>query len=410
MNLEDVMSTHAGRAAGPVLTLRDVQQRAQRIQRRRRTVAAIGVGATVAAVVLPASLLAGGHPDSAPPPGPASPGPSVNADAVQQDPLDMRIARAEPGGAPPTTAWIEGRTLHRLDGSTVALEHDYQELDVVGGDTYLAVRRESDAEADGSSLDEIGADGAVASTRLIIPTGQASVVTSADRSVAAWTTPGGEIQVWDRDGERTLARTGRSPWTGTAVAVFGSQTCGDPGDGCRVVVNDPDSDPVSYARDGSEPVGGNFLTVLAVSPDDDLVAGSRPGPGGKSCTLIWDRSDEQDLQDCASSRTSPFAFSPDGAHTAEYPPQRDGEPAWIDIRDARTGELAAKVVARGDSDTSNIEPVVWEDARHYLVVALHQGRWLLLRGDLDGRLEIVEGPTDGPDARQPYESPYVVAR
>lgn len=408
MNLEDVMTTHADRAGEPVLTLRDVQQRAQRIQRRRRTGAAVAVGAAVAAVVLPATLWAGGHPDSAPRPGPASSGPSINADAVQQDPLDMRIARAEPGGAPPTVAWIEGRTLHRLDGSTVELAHDYDELDVVGGDTYLAVRRGNDAETDGSSLDELGADGSVVSTRLITPTGQASVVTSADRTVAAWTTPDGEVQVWDRDGERTLASTGRTSWTGNAVAVFGSQTCGDPGDGCRVVVNDPDSDPVAYTRDGSEPVGGNFLTVFAMSPDGELVAGNRgDNDGVTACTTVWDMQDDKDLHRC---QTNPFGFSPDSQHTTEYAPQRDGEPAWIDIRDARTGELAAKIVARGDSDTSNIEPVVWEDARHYLVVALHQGRWLLLRGDLDGRLEIVEGPTDGPDAQQPYVSPYVIAR
>jgi len=408
MNLEDVMTTHADRAGEPVLTLRDVQQRAQRIQRRRRTGAAVAVGAAVAAVVLPATLWAGGHPASAPRPGPASSGPSINADAVQQDPLDMRIARAEPGGAPPTVAWLEGRTLHRLDGSTVQLGHDYDELDVVGGGTYLAVRRGNDAETDGSSLDELGADGNVVSTRLITPAGQASVVTSADRTVAAWTTPDGEVQVWDRDGERTLASTGRSPWTGTAVAVFGSQTCGDPGDGCRVVVNDPDSDPVAYTNEGSEPVGGNFLTILAMSPGGELVAGNRgDGNGVTACITMWDLRADKELHRC---RTNPFGFSPDGRHTTEYPPQRDGEPAWIDIRDARTGELAAKVVARGDSDTSNIEPVVWEDARHYLVVALHQGRWLLLRGDLDGRMEIVEGPTDGPDAQQPYVSPYVIAR
>ncbi|WP_418063289.1 hypothetical protein [Pimelobacter simplex] len=408
MNLEDVMTTHADRAGEPVLTLRDVQQRAQRIQRRRRTGAAVAVGAAVAAVVLPATLWAGGYPDSAPRPGPASSGPSINADAVQQDPLDMRIARAEPGGAPPTVAWIEGRTLHRLDGSMIQLGHDYDELDVVGGDTYLAVRRGNDAETDGSSLDELDPDGSVASTRLITPTGQASVVTSADRTIAAWTTPDGEVQVWDRDGERTLASTGRSSWTGNAVAVFGSQTCGDPGDGCRVVVNDPDSDPVAYTNEGSEPVGGNFLTILAMSPDGELVAGNRgDGDGVTACTTMWDLRADKELHRCQS---SPFSFSPDGRHTTEYAPQRDGEPAWIDIRDARTGELAAKIVARGDSDTSNIEPVVWEDARHYLVVALHQGRWLLLRGDLDGRLEIVEGPTDGPDAQQPYESPYVIAR
>ncbi|AIY17864.1 hypothetical protein GUY44_19935 [Pimelobacter simplex] len=408
MNLEDVMTAHADRAGEPVLTLRDVQQRAQRIQRRRRTAAAVVVGAAVAAIVLPATLLAGGHPDSAPRPGPASSGPSINADAVQQDPLDMRIARAEAGGAPPTVAWIEGRTLHRLDGSTVRLGHDYDELDVVGGNTYLAVRRGNEAETDGSSLDEIGADGSVVSTRLVTPTGQASVVTSADRTVAAWTTPDGKVQVWDRDGERTLASTGQTSWTGNAVAVFGSQTCGDPGDGCRVVVNPPDGDPVAYTNDGSEPVGGNFLNILTMSPDGELVAGNRgDNDGVTACTTVWDMQDDKDLHRC---QTTPFGFSPDGRHTTEYAPQRDGEPAWIDIRDARTGELAAKIVARGDSDTSNIEPVAWEDARHYLVVALHQGRWLLLRGDLDGRLEIVEGPTDGPNAQQPYESPYVIAR
>lgn len=408
MNLEDVMSSHADRAAGPVLTLRDVQQRAQRIQRRRRTGVMVGVGAAVAAVVLPATLLAGGHPDSAPRPGPASSGPSVNAHAVQQDPLDMRIARAEPGGAPPTVAWIEGRTLHRPDGTAVEVEHDYAELDVVGGDTYLAVRRGNDAETDGSSLDEIGADGGVVSTRLIASTGQASVVTSPDRTVAAWTTPDGKVQVRDEDGERTLASTGRTGWTGTAVAVFGSQSCGDPGDGCRVVVNPPDGDPVTYTNDGSEPVGGNFLTVLALSPDGDLVAGSRgDGNGVTACITLWDRQDDKDLHRCQS---HPVAFSPDSGHTADDPTRRAGEPASTEIRDARTGRLAAKIVAQGGADTSTIEPVVWEDARHYLVVALHQGTWLLLRGDLDGHLEIIEGPTDGPGAQQPYESPYVIAR
>ncbi len=408
MNLEDVMSTHADRAAGPVLSLRDVQQRAQRIQRRRRTAAATAVGAAVVTVVLPVSLVVSGDPDSAPRPGPATRGPSVNANAVQQDPLDMRIARAEPGGAPPTVAWIEGRTLHRLDGSTVELEHDYEELDVVGSDTYLAVRRGDDAETDGSRLDEIGEDGAVASTRLITPIGQASVVTSPDGSVAAWTTPDGAVQVWDRDGEQTLAGTGRGDQTGNAVAVFGSESCDGSGEGCRVVVNDPDGEPLSYSTDGSEPVGGGFLSILAVSPDGDLVAGNRGDGGGvTACTTVWDQGEDEALHRC---RTSPLEFSPDNAHTSEFAPQRDGEPAWIDIRDARTGELAARIVAEGDSDTSNIEPVVWEDATHFLLTALHEGRWLLLRGDLDGHLETIEGPTEGLDPEQPYEAPFVIAR
>lgn len=404
MNLEEVMVRHADRASGPELTLRDVQRRAQRIQRRRRAGAAVGVAAAVVAVVLPVSLLVDGTTRSAPEPGPATQSPSINADAVRQDPLDMRIAKAEPGGAAPTTAWIEGRTLHRLDGSTVELEHDYQELDVAG-DTYLAIRRGSDADTGGDVLDEIGDDGKVDSTRVITSNGQAAVVTSPDKTVAAWTTPEGEVQVWDRDGERTFATN--APGS-SAVAVFGSQTCADSGDGCLVIVNRPDDDPLIYSNAGSEPVGGGFSSILAVSPDDDLVAGFRTaGPGGTACVLIWDRSDDKDLHSCTS---SPFAFSPDSAHTAEYAPPRDGEPAWIEIRDARTGELAAKIVAKGDSDTSNIEPVAWEDSGHYLVTALHEGKWLLLRGDLEGHLEIVDGPTDGPNPGQPYESPYVVAR
>ncbi|UUW87351.1 hypothetical protein [Pimelobacter simplex] len=408
MNLEDVMTTHADRAAGPVLTLPDVQRRAQRIQRRRRTAAAVVAGAAVVAVVLPVSLLAGGTPDSAPPPGPATQSPSVNVHAVQQDPRDMRIERARPGGAPPTTGWIEGRTLHRLDGSTVALEHDYRELDVVGGETYLAVRRGTDADTAGSSLDEIGPDGAVASTRLITPVGQASVVTSPDKTVAAWTTPDGKVQVWDRDGEQTLAGTGRVSPTGGAVAVFGSRTCAGPDGDCRVVVNDPDRGPLTYSRAGSEPFVGGFLTLLAVAPDGDLAAGIRgPGPGGTACATMWDLGADQELHRC---QGDPSGFSPDSALTAEQASQGAGEPAEIEIRDARTGELAARIVANGDHDTSALEPVAWEDARHFLVTALHEGRWLLLRGDLDGHLEIIEGPIDGSGAGQPREAPYVIAR
>ena len=405
MNLEEVMVRHADRAAGAEVTLRDVQQRARRIQRRRRTGAAVGVAAAVTAVVLPVSLLVDGTTRSAPEPGPATQSPSINADAVRQDPLDMRIAKAEPGGAAPTVAWIEGRTLHRLDGSTVELEHDYLELDVVGGDTYLAVRRGDNGPIDGDVLDEIGDDGKVDSTRVITPIGQAAVITSPDKSVAAWTTPEGEVHVWDQQGDRTFATS--SPQS-NVVAVFGSRTCDDSGDGCRVVVNHADTDPTTYTANGSEPVGGGFLTILTMSPDGRLVAGNRGRTqGGDACIETWDVTADDELQRC---QASPFAFSPDGAHTAEYPPTRDGEPAWIEIRDARTGKLTAKVVAKGDSDTSNIEPVVWEDESHYLVTALHEGTWLLLRGDLEGHLEIIRGPIDGPNPGQPYESPYVIAR
>lgn len=408
MNLEDVMSTHADRAAGPVLTLHDVQQRAQRIQRRRRTAAATAVGAAVVAVVVPVSLVVSGPPDSAPRPGPATRVPSVNADAVQQDPLDMRVARAEPGGAPPTVAWIEGRTLHRPDGSVVELEHDYEELDVVGDDTYLAVRRGNDAETDGSSLDEIGEDGAVVSSRLVTPNGQASVVTSPDGSVAAWTTPEGDVQVWDRDGEQTLAGTGRGDQTGNVVAVFGSGTCDASGEGCRVVVNDPDGDPLSWSEDGSEPVGGGFLHLGAMSPDGVLATGNRgEATNGNACSTTWDLQAGEELHRCQS---SPFDFSPDGRHAGEWPSQADVEPASVQLTDARTGAPVARIVTAGTPEESYLEPVAWEDAEHFLLPALHRGRWLLLRGDLDGRLEIVEGPTGSPDPEQPFQSPFVVAR
>ncbi|MDN5744764.1 MAG: hypothetical protein L0H31_06535 [Nocardioidaceae bacterium] len=416
MNLEDVMTTHADRATAQELTLREVRTRAQRIQRHRRAGVTAGVAAAVAAVVLPISLLVGGNPRSAPPPpGPAKQTSLIDADAVQQDPLDMQIAQAKPGGVPPRPAWIQGQTLHRLDGSRVRLDQTYNELDVVNGETYLGVRSDLDPDSGASIVDEIGDDGQVASTRKVAGLVGQSVTMSADHSIAAWTTPEGDVQVWDRDGESTLTNTGPSRPPGNAVAVFGSETCDQTGSGCSVVVNPPSSmsgAPITYstAEPDGTPVGHGFRYLHAVSPDGTLYSGIRKlgEPGGTSCSATWDLTkDNQDMElhNCTS---SPFEFSPDSTHTAENSPQRDGEPASIEIRDARTADVSVKILAEGDSTTSVIDPVIWEDAENYLVTALHRGKWLLLRGDLQGRLEIVAGPIA--PTGEPFSSPYVIAR
>lgn len=404
MNLDELMGAHADRIDGTPITLGEVKARARIVKRRRAATAASAGVAAVIALVVPIAVLSGG-PDEDTQPQPVR---DPLSTVAPQDPLDMTIAAAAPGGAEPANAWLDGSTLHRLDGSSVEVAESYRKIYVVGGDVYLGVRRDAVTDL-GMTLDEIGSKGEAVSSRTIIST--TTVALSADKTVAAYTTPEGDVRVWDDRGESTLATTGQGQDTGNAVAVTGSESCDD---GCSVTVNPygPESgEPVVYSTQDPDgvPLANGFNYVYGVSPDGRLLSGTRtPGEPGADvgCIEIWDTTEAKMLHRCKSGGTN---FSPDSSHTGEPAAYRDGEAAWIEIRDARTGVLRVKIGGVGDSDNSQIEPVIWEDDTHYLVNALSDGKWTLLRGDLDGRLQVIAGPVDLPNPEQPYESPYAIA-
>jgi hypothetical protein len=350
------------------LTLDRVKGRAGRIRRTRRLVAA-GSALAAAAVIVPIVVFAGGNltddggPDPAPKP---TPDPTV----------------IDPSGT--GFDYLEGRILHRADGSTLDLPATYQDGSVLG-ELFAGVRYDENGEP---SLDIVDDTGDVVETHEtasgIAATDDGSTIAYVDRDGILWTqSDNGRISI--HDGLSTNA------YPATVL-------CGQEDLDCAVWIN--------YGDGSTTPENVSSHFRLAEVPDalsvgdateSRLAAVLNESKDEGSCGGVYDITSSSYVWEGCESYL--YDFSPDDAHLTGTHSYLDGPgPGYITILDAANGEERARL----DPKDGYIGRTVWQDAGHVLATVFDSKGWSVYRLGVDGSQERVLGPTPGDEFEPAY--------
>ncbi|PVG84709.1 hypothetical protein DDE18_03685 [Nocardioides gansuensis] len=367
------------------LTLHDVTGKARSIRRNRRLATGAGLLAA-AAVIVPVAIFSGGDARRAEEPMPVTPVPTPVAEQVVLSP-------DAPVGEAPRVAWIEGRTIHLPDGTTIATERPYVSVHLVAGDV-LAVW--NDDETGFKRMDELDESGEVlASTPMEGP-----VVANEDGSVIAYALGGehGPIQV--RTAEATTTIEADVPY-GMLTAVNGADGCPD---GCAIYYSAPGPEGGMGRVDLDGNVTRPVTDVLSISDahGDRLVAGLTAADSIELtfCSAVF----EGGARKWETCETSLEAFSPDGAWVMASDAYQDGAgQSMVAILDTGSGGRQVQY----DAGDGFVNYRIWEDATHLLVAhhSFADGLWRLYRVGLDGSVEQAAEPRKSPDYA---ESPFIL--
>lgn len=402
-NLADELGRELHRRADDLqespLGLGDVKLRARSIRRARRLAGAAGIAAVVAALV-PVAVLAGAHLDRADGPGPAttSQTPSLSptrATDPNRSPLptdangvpEVALGSDAPDGAAPAAAYVDGRTLHRADGTVVELPESYAGFAIVG-DQYLGVRSDDDGNR---VLDVLDSTGEI--TESIAITG--GLATSPDGGTVAWSTPDGGITTMWADGRVDLANQGEPV---SVVSVVGGPSCREGEGGCSVYFNHEDM----AAPEVTSSHGFTDLAVPGAIKVNDvhlqLVALQRSTEDTGSCSGVYDAGARRYAwQTCDYTLST---FSPDGSLLAGSDAYLDGIGlGYVVVLEAATGDP----LVRFSMSNGHIADLVWEDEHHLLLTTYGPQGWNVYRVGLDGSVERSVGPnTVADELSRPY--------
>ena len=361
------------------LSLADVQGTARTIRRRRRATVAGAVLAT-AAVITPVAVLGTdalrSDGDTIPPAtAPASPSQGVD---------DSTDGPTEPVPGALGVAYLEGRTLHRADGSTVELDRAYVGGTTVGS-TFLGVRNDEGL----LTIDVVAGDGDVADS----VDAWSYPVANVDHTVAAYVTRDGGLAFQGVDGG--MGYSAELSDGDSVVAVTGGPECAEALEGCAAYVSHGDGSATDVVEDGrTTPIPGT-VKVNDVSADG-LVAAQVSSSDDGSCSAVLDRSGPGDptpvFETCEATL---FGFAPDGAHLSGSSAYLDGIGlGYVTILDAIDGSE----VARYSPEAGFVRESVWQDPDHLLVNAYEGGEWRIVRLGVDGTTEQVLASSAGDEA------------
>ena len=359
------------------LTFENVKGKAMTIRRNRRIAVAGGVLA-VAAVIVPVAVFAGdglGRTDERPD---FAPSPTQGVDPTPSEP---------PAGTPRDLSFLEGKTWHRTDGSTVELDTRYDggtEL----GDDLLAVRQDDRARL---IIDVIDSEGGVMESldALSYP------VAGADEAAAAYVDRDGDLAIYTGDGNSFSMASGFVD--GDSVVAVTGDGCAAGGANCQVFISHGDgSDPESVSSEGVRVVVAPGAYKLNDVSPEGLVAAQTSFSDAGSCSSVTEPDGAPVFETCAYSFEN---FSPDSTYVSGTDAYRDGiGQSYVVILDAATGDE----VARWDGTDGFARNWVWEDETHLLIVAYEQGEWRVHRLGVDGSTDVVLASTKGDDVTPPF--------
>jgi len=379
--LGEELNDRAGDIGGARLHLRDVRGRATSIRRRRRVAAGV-VAAAVIALAVPVGLnVADGTTKNSPPVAP-SPDPTP-APAPQADGSFLLTIKGLPAGEPARIGYT------RLDQKQLVMPAEtfdtpdaYQEITPYGTDGWLAIRA-GDYPPTGSQVVELTADFEVVRAA----SAGSSLVLSSNAGQVAWV----ELE----DGRSVLA-------TGSTDGSAPTRT--DLGDGVAQPVGFLPDDRVVFANtdqatgeeafgvvapDGTVTEFGGFLTINDASDVNGLVAGQTDyRQDGTSCGgvlansgMAWETCDY-----------TLGRFSPDGRYVVGLANQYDGPGSTtVSILDAASGDPLVDF-RPADGTYIGVDQVEWEDEDTILATVTQGSEQALLRLEMDGRIELVDGP------------------
>jgi hypothetical protein len=338
------------------LSFDHVKGKAMKIRRTRRVAAAGGILAA-AAVIIPVAVFAGqGLTDKDSGPGPANPNPTV----------------IDPGSS--GFGYLEGKTLHLADGSTMKLPKTYYAVTVLG-DTAFAVRNDDDTGQDYLDVFEGSATNEIQS---------GPVVNDAHTSVAYIERDGELVIQWD-DGDQVIGST-----SGPSEAVAAVAGCRTGTDSCRVYINDDSTGvPTVFDTNAGRETAVPGAIKVSDAAEAGLVAVQNGFTDDGSCWGVYDESADDYLWETCD--YSLYAFSPDSKYVDATDAYRDSiGNAYAEILDAATGK---PVGARLQPPEGLIRQTMWQDSEHLLATVYDPQGWSIYRMGVDGSIEQVVGPS-----------------
>ncbi len=389
----------AGQVDGHSVALDDVRRRARRIRWQRRGAAA-ATGLAVVAALVPAGILAGRTLASQQAPPAVSTPSTPKPTPVRPGRVQVRLTGDVPRVDQPATAFFsEGRVHAGLSGISFPTDEELSYLGAYDGG-WVGSATDGSGEWTTFVYDALGE--VKARHRSTGP-----VAVSADRTLAAFTTPEGQVMVL-RDTEPSPVAL-RSEGTGLliAVSVAGSDgQCVDPegtvGSDCGVFYTSG-STPRSYSTHAHGNVDPLPVRRLAGIAPDGSLAGTVSVSDTGSCSAVFDDRWREQWRTCDYTLGR---FSPDGRYVLGYPAYLDGlGPKVLAILDAHTGEVLVDARPR-EGDDVFVRDAVWQPDGTVLATVWDTGGWVVLRLTIDGELtRALAGRLPG----KPETAPVVLA-
>jgi hypothetical protein len=387
--LNRTLREHADGMQGAPLAFDDVRGRATSIRRRRRLASGLGVAAAIA-VIVPTAMFATNGNDSSPQPATAlptvtdtnTPSPTSSSTPVMgSDPHALDVTGL-PMGAPPAVPLVTGNSQAAARTGEAVVRW-----------TPEGVLVEAGSRTFGPYLTSYG------------------LAVNAAGTAVAWTTDEGDVMVWADGGEEpfTVANFGQT--YPQVAAVTGTDCRPEEASDCEYFVSHANletgkQESVRISGDGGLADVDPERSILAVrdATDSGLVLGitefddMRPG----TCSAVLDPAASGSTPLLSTCDYALDEFSPDGSYVLASNTYGDGiGSTTIAIFETAGDRLAY----RNNTSTKDIRfynAAVWEDDTHVLFTLFQDGKWSMVRMDVDGAMELAIEPQPGEAEEVPW--------
>lgn len=391
------------RRGGHDLDLAQVMSRAGEIRRGRRMRASMVMAAVVLAVAVPVGITV----LDSDPTRPNRPDPAAKPDTSAISLAQLAV------GAEPKNGYVLGRELHDGTGTTIGLKApvDPTEASAVevarikGG--FLVKRTDEDYNLEVSF---------VSGTRATPSRTWRSTfgfAVSPEGNVGAFVQPDGTVIAVQDQGD-TAVELGKAP--GQLPRGQGSQSVnsfeigGMTGEDCRaggdctvyVLSTSAPQKVWAVTPDSVTQVHPGMLRLAGVAPDG-TVAGQTSSSDDGSCSEVRSVEDAVLWKTCDYRFTS--TFSPNGKYLLGAGAYGDGAgDGQLSVLDPKTHDA---VLDLKTEDGAIVYKSFWEDDDHVLAIVQDQGRWGVIRFDLNGAREYALAPM--PAGADDLRAPFVLA-
>ena len=235
-------------------------------------------------------------------------------------------------------------------------------------------------------------------------------VRNAAATAVAWTTDEGEVMAW-ADGEtEPFVLTGTDLESVRVGAVTGTDCtrqaaqCVFYASGYDMASNADEVFTVTSAGDvGALDPDGLLISVRDATDDGQVLGLTEIDELAPStCSAVLDRAETGSKPLWKTCDHALDTFSPNGDYVLASDTYGDGIGSGvIAVYDAETGE---QLVDRGNKSNGLVfyNAAVWEDETHVLFSAFQDGRWSIVRMDVNGAMEFAVAPEKGNAERVPW--------
>lgn len=384
--LTRTLQQRADNLSSAPLAFDDVRGKAITIRRRRTLASGLGVAAAIA-VIVPTAMFATRGNESSPQPATALPTvtdtntPSpTSTPTMGSDPHALDITDL-PTGAPPAVPLVaDGGQAAARTGEAVVRWTPEGVVVEAGGRTFGPY-----ASSSGTAINDAG-------------------------TAIAWATDDGQVMAW-QDGyaePNILSATGLQGMRVVAVTGDGCVNGKVAGD-CLVYVSGSDQNgeqrSLAVGRGGTDLVDpdGSIIgvrdateagRVLGITEYDD----TRPG----TCSVVLDPAQSGSTPLLATCDYALDEFSPNGSYVLASDTYGDGIGSGTIAIFETDGDRLSYRDNGSSQDLTFYNSAVWEDETHVLFSLFQDGKWSIVRMDVDGAMEFAVAPQPGNSEDVPW--------